>query len=67
MEVQIGVFTFPRLRSPEDKDEIADLSEVSNKVPLLHRDRMWRKPVEEILKFFLIDIINLNTPNFCFR
>lgn len=67
MEVQIGVFTFPRSRIPGDKDEIADLSEVSDKAPLLPRDRKWEKPVEEILKFFLIVIIHLNTSSFCFR
>lgn len=44
------VFTFPRSRIPEDKDEIADLSKVSNKVHL-HGDRMRKKPVEEIKTF----------------
>lgn len=52
-----------RTRILEDKDEIADLSKVSNKVHL-HRDRIRRKAVEGILKFFLLIIINLNTSNF---
>lgn len=44
-------FPFPRPRILEDKDEIADLSQVLNKVHLLHGDRMRRKPVEEIKTF----------------